>query len=68
MTHQVFEDTLVQLPLGGPALPQLLVVVFEALPVGAELLQAGLVDVLEAMHQFISARPPQAVADSCLLV
>jgi hypothetical protein len=48
MTHQVLIDTLVQLPLGGPALPELLVVVFEALPVGAELLEAGLVDVLEA--------------------
>jgi hypothetical protein len=47
-THQVLVDTLVQLPLIGTALPQLLVVVFEALPVGAELLETGLVDVLEA--------------------
>ena len=46
-THQVVVDTLVELPLGGAALPQLLVVVFEALPVGAELLEAGLVDVLD---------------------
>lgn len=48
VTHQVLEDTLVKLPLGGAALPQLLVVVFEALPVGAELLETRLVDILEA--------------------
>ena len=38
-THQVLVNTFVQLPLVGSALPQLLVVIFEALPVGPELLQ-----------------------------
>jgi hypothetical protein len=58
-THQVLVDTLVQLPLIGAALPQLLVVVFEALPVGAELLEAGLVDVLEANVTNVSIGPPE---------
>lgn len=40
MTHQVVENTLVQLPLIGAALPKLMVVVLETCPVGAELLQA----------------------------
>src|SRR5689334_22205139 len=57
-THQVVVDTLVELPLGGAALPQLLVVVFEALPVGAELLEAGLVDVLESVAQSVPIGPP----------
>jgi hypothetical protein len=48
MAYQVLVYTSVQLPLSRPALPQLLVVVFEALPVGTELLEAGLVDVLKA--------------------
>jgi hypothetical protein len=58
-THQVLVDTLVQLPLIGTALPQLLVVVFEALPVGAELLEAGLVDVLEANVTNVSIGLPE---------
>ena len=57
-THQVLVDTLVQLPLIGAALPQLLVVVLEALPVGAELLETGLVDVLEANVTNVSIGSP----------
>lgn len=45
--YQILVNTLVELPLGGAALPELVVVVVEALPVGAELLQAGLVDVVD---------------------
>lgn len=51
MTYNLLKDTLVQLPLGRPALPELLVVVVEALPVLAELLEAGLVDVVETAKQ-----------------
>jgi hypothetical protein len=47
-TYQVLEDTLVQLPLGRSALVELLVVVLEAVPVGAERLEAVGVDVLQA--------------------
>jgi len=46
-TYQVVEHTLVQRPLKLPALPQLLVVVVEALPVLAELCQAVLVHVVQ---------------------
>ena len=55
MTYDVVENTLVQLPLGRPALPQLVVVVVEALPVGTELLQAGLVDIVDAIRIPVSA-------------
>jgi len=48
MTYRVLENTLVQLPLGRSALPQLVVVIVEALPVGTELLQAGLVDIVDS--------------------
>lgn len=46
-TYQVVENALVQGPLELPALPELLVVVVEALPVLAELGQAVLVDVVQ---------------------
>lgn len=46
VAYQVLVDAFVELPLGGPALPQLVVVVIQALPVAAKLLQAGLVDVV----------------------
>jgi hypothetical protein len=49
-TYQVIENTLVQLPLGLTALPQLLVVVLKTLPVLAELFQAVLVDVLDPVQ------------------
>lgn len=45
-TYQVVEYAFVQAPLSWSALPQLLVVVVQALIMGAELLKAGLVDVL----------------------
>lgn len=46
-TNQVVENAFVQLPLGRPALPQLVVVVVQTLPVGAELIQAVLVHILD---------------------
>lgn len=46
-TYQVVEYTFVQAPLSWPALPQLLVVVVQALVMGAELLKAGLVDIFD---------------------
>ena len=46
-THQVVKDTLVQLPLGGATLPELMVPVVQALPVLAELGEAVGVDVLD---------------------
>lgn len=46
ITHQLLKNTLVERPLFWSALPQLLVVVLEALPVLAERLEAGLVDVV----------------------
>jgi hypothetical protein len=46
-TYQLVEHTLVQPPLLGPAVPELLVVVLKALPVGAELVEAVVVDVLD---------------------
>lgn len=45
MTYQVLEDTLVELPLLGTALVQLVVVVLKAVPVGAECLKTVGVDV-----------------------
>lgn len=47
-TYQLLKNALVQPPLLRPAVPELLVVVLEALPVGAELVQALLVDVGDA--------------------
>lgn len=46
-TYQVVEYTFVQAPLSWPALPQLLVIVVQALVMGAEFLKAGLVDVFD---------------------
>jgi hypothetical protein len=54
-TYQVVENALVQRPLELPALPKLLVVVVEALPVLAELCQAVLVDVLQPVLQVRSS-------------
>lgn len=51
-TYQIVKYTLVQRPFPPPALPQLLIVVVEALPVLAELLKAGLVDILEPIDPF----------------
>lgn len=53
--YHVVKDTLVELPLGRAALPQLVVVVVEALPVLAELGEAVGVDVLDAVSVFISS-------------
>ena len=47
LAYQVVEHALVEGPLELPALPQLLVVVVEALPVLAELCQAVLVHVVQ---------------------
>lgn len=47
-TYQLVKHALVQPPLLRPAVPELLVVVLEALPVGAELVKALLVDVADA--------------------
>lgn len=46
-THQIVEYAFVQAPLSWPALPQLLVVVVQALVMGAELLKAGFIDVFD---------------------
>jgi len=46
-THQLIKHTRVQRPLPPPTLPQLLVVVVQALPMRAELLQARLVHVIQ---------------------
>lgn len=56
ITHQGLEDTLVQHALSGAAVPQLLVVGVEAGPVATELLEAVLVDVVDAA--LISLRSP----------
>lgn len=47
VTYQVLVDALVEPPLLGAALPQLLVAVLEAEPVPAELVQAVRVDILD---------------------
>lgn len=44
---QLLKYTLVHLPLFRPAVPELLVVVLQTLPVGAELLEAVFIDVLD---------------------
>lgn len=66
-TYQVVEYTFVQAPLSWPALPQLLVVVVQALVVGAELLKAGLVDVFDAVVN-VSERPLGSHATTRVLV
>lgn len=48
ITHQGLKDTLVKHALSGAAVPQLLVVCVEAGPVATELLEAVLVDVVDA--------------------
>ncbi len=53
-TYQLREGALVQLPLSRPALPELVVVVIQALPVCAELLQALGVEVLDSGGCFLS--------------
>merc|ERR1719487_2756969 len=47
LQFQIVKHALVQRPLPPPTLPELLVVVVQALPVLAELVEAGLVDILE---------------------
>lgn len=51
-TYQVVEHALVQLPFVLAALPELVVVVVEALPVLAELVKAVLVDIVNPKRQF----------------
>lgn len=46
-THQLLKDTVVQWSFPPSALPQLLVVVLQALPVFPELFEAALVNVFE---------------------
>lgn len=55
VTYQVLVDALVELPLSGAALPQLVIPVVEALPVFAEFGEAVRVDVLDAVDQIGSA-------------
>jgi hypothetical protein len=47
ISYQFVKDTVVQLHFGPATLPQLVVVVLEALPVGLELVQAVGVNVLD---------------------
>lgn len=54
ITYQIVKHALVQRPLPPPTLPELLVVVVQALPVLAELVEAGLVNVFEAVRMGIS--------------
>lgn len=49
LAYQVVVDTLVELPLGRTALPQLVVSVVKALPVLAELGETVGVDILDAV-------------------
>ena len=60
-TYKVVEYTLVQLPLCRSALPELLVVVVQALPMLTELLQTVLVNILDAEYLesvLVSSLPP----------
>lgn len=50
IAHQFLENASIQSGLIGSAVPKLLVILLQAFPVLAELLQAGLVDVAEAME------------------
>lgn len=55
--YQFVENTLAKVHLSLAALPQVVVVVLEALPVGLELIQAVGVDILETVTgQFLSLR------------
>jgi hypothetical protein len=49
-TYQLLENALVHPPLFRPAVPELLVVVLQALPVGPELGEAVLIDVLDTAN------------------
>ena len=53
--YQVVKDAFVEFPFGGPALPELLVVVLEAVPVLAEFDEAVLVYVFDARGEKLSA-------------
>lgn len=59
-TYQVVEYAFVQAPLCWPALPQLLVVVVQALIMGAELLKAGLVDIFDTAVEVSNQAPCKA--------
>lgn len=50
-TYQVLVGALVELPLKGTALVQLVIVVVEALPVVGELLEAMLAEVVDPIHR-----------------
>jgi hypothetical protein len=55
--YQFVENTFAKVHLSLAALPQVVVVVLEALPVGLELIQAVGVDILETVTgQFLSLR------------
>lgn len=47
-SYQIVENTLVELPFCWPALPELLVVVVQALPMLSELRQTMLIDILDS--------------------
>lgn len=64
MTYQVLVDALVEPPLLGAALPQLLVAVLEAEPVPAELVQAVRVDVLEPVLTALALAHPSHLPPS----
>lgn len=49
MTYQIVKYTFVKLPLGGSALPELLIVVVQACPVLSELLQTVLIYVFKSI-------------------
>lgn len=56
-THQVFENAVVQLPFCRPALPHLLVVVLQALPVGPERIKTVCIDILDPAQYHMSVLP-----------
>jgi hypothetical protein len=58
-TYQLLENALVQPPLFRPAVPELLVVVLKALPVGSELRETVLVDVFDTgvIVSFVPSSP-----------
>lgn len=49
MTDQILKDTLIEPPLKRTALPELVVVVFETFPVVGKLLEAMLVQIIDAV-------------------
>ena len=67
VTYQVVEHALVERPLELPALPQLLVVVVEALPVLAELGQAVLVHVIQPIVPVRTHSPRPQIPTAILL-